>query len=464
MLLAKERGLTVDEVGFSSALNAQQQRSKQAAVVEQGDWITVMENAATSFVGYDQLEATARIVKYRTVITRGQQVYQVVLNQTPFYPEGGGQVGDVGHFVAREETIVVLDTQKENDLIIHYVERLPLVVTASLQAVVNQERRVLTASNHTATHLLHASLRQVLGPHIEQRGSLVNAQLLRFDFSHPTKLSSQEITQIEGIVNQKIRDNIVLTEQRHMPLAVAQDMGAAAFFGEKYGEQVRVIIFDPAFSMELCGGTHVSATGQLGFFKITASVAVAAGVRRIEAVTAVAAEQFIQDQVTLLGTLQALLKNPKDPTKEVQKLLQEKAAFSKKVAIYEAIQVQTVTDQLRNNLQTIHGVYTMITQVELPQVVSLKQVALALQKVGKPCFVVLTTILEQKPHIAVALSEGLAQRWQQNAQDIARKLAQPIQGGGGGTPTFATAGGIEVNGLPQVLQMARELLEQNMTK
>jgi alanyl-tRNA synthetase len=464
MLLAKERGLTVDEVEFSTALNAQKQRSRQAAVVEQGDWIMVMGNVATSFVGYDQLEVTARIVKYRTVITRVQQVYQVVLNQTPFYPEGGGQVGDVGHLVVMGETVAVLDTQKENELIVHCLERLPLVVTASLQAVVNQERRVLTASNHTATHLLHASLRQVLGPHIEQRGSLVNAQLLRFDFSHPTKLSSQEITQIEGIVNQKIRDNIVLMERRHIPLAAAQDMGAAAFFGEKYGEQVRVIIFDPAFSMELCGGTHVSATGQLGFFKITTSVAVAAGVRRIEAVTAVVAEQFIHNQVTLLGTLQSLLKNPKDLEKEVQKLLQEKAACSKKVAIYEALQVQTIIDQLYHDMQAIHGVYTMITQVKLPQVVSLKQVALALQKIGKPFFVVLTTIVEQKPHVAVALSEDLAQRWPQNAQDIAKKLAQLIQGGGGGTPTFATAGGMAVNGLSQVLQMARELLEQNMTK
>ena len=461
MLIAKERDLTVDEVGFFRALNAQRQRSKQAAVIEQGDWIMVTEHTATSFVGYDQLEATASIVKYRMVTTKGQQVYQVVLDQTPFYPEGGGQVGDVGHLVATGETIVVLDTQREHDLIIHYLEKLPSVVAVPLQAVVNPERRVLTASNHTATHLLHAALKQVLGPHIEQRGSLVNAQLLRFDFSHHAKLSFQEMAQIEGIVNQKIRDNIALIERRHMPLEAARDMGAAAFFGEKYGEQVRVITFDPTFSVELCGGTHVAATGQLGFFKITASAAVAAGVRRIEAVTAVAAEQFIQNQLTLLGTLQALLKNSKDPTKEVQKLLQEKAAFTKKIAAYEAIQVQAVTDQLSNSLQTVHGVYTIITQVALPQVASLKQVTLALRKSGKPCFVVLTTVVEQKPHIAVVLSEDLAQRWQQNAQDIVKKLAHPIQGGGGGTPIFATAGGTEVKGLPQVLQMARELLEQN---
>ena len=464
MLLAKERGLTVDAAGFSSALNAQRQRSKQAAVVEQGDWIVVIEGGKSVFIGYDQLEATARIVKYRTVITKGQQVYQVVLDQTPCYPEGGGQVGDTGQLEQAGETINVLNTKKENDLIIHYVDQLPPVLSAPVKAIVNQKRRTLTASNHTATHLLHASLRQILGPHVAQRGSLVNEQLLRFDFSHPAKLSSQELTQIEGVVNQKIRQNIALQEQRHMSLAAAQDMGAAAFFGEKYGEQVRVITFDPTFSVELCGGTHASVTGQLGFFKITASAAVAAGVRRIEAVTAVAAERLIQNQITLLGTLQALLKHPKDPTKVVQQLLQEKAALSKKVATYEAIQVQTVTNQLCNNLQTIHGVYTMITQVELPQAASLKQVALALQKVGQPCFVVLTTIVEQKPHIAVVLSEALAQRWKQNAQDIVKKLAKPIQGGGGGHPTFATAGGKEVGGLPQVLQMAEELLEKNAAK
>jgi alanyl-tRNA synthetase len=329
---------------------------------------------------------------------------------------------------------------------------------------VDQERRALTANNHTATHLLHAVLRQVLGSHAEQRGSLVNDQLLRFDFSHPTNLSPQELTQIEGTVNQKIRDNIVLQEQRYVSLSAAKAMGAAALFGEKYGEQVRVITFDPAFSVELCGGTHVPATGQLGFFKITAIAAVAAGVRRIEAVTAVAAERLVHHQLTLLSTLQALFKHPKDLTKAIQKLLQEKAALSKKLATYEAVQIQTITSQLRSNLKTIHGIHTMIAQVELPQVAALKQVALALQEVKEPCFVVLAAVVEQKPHIVVALSENLAQRWPQNAQEIVKNLATFIHGGGGGNSTFAAAGGKEVGGLPQVLRMAEEMLKKNMAK
>jgi len=431
MLIAKEHGLMVDEAGFSQALQAQRRRSRQAAVVEQGDWMMVMEGASPSFLGYDQLEAKARIIKYRTVKTHDKQVYQVVLDQTPFYPAGGGQVGDTGRLEAVGEMIAVLDTQKENDLIVHYVDHLPASVTVPLQAIVDQERRVLTANNHTATHLLHAALRQVLGPHVEQRGSFVNDQLLRFDFSHPTNLSPQELTQLEGTVNQKIRDNIVLQEQRHVSLSAAKAMGAAALFGEKYGEHVRVITFDPSFSIELCGGTHVPATGQLGFFKITAIAAVAAGVRRIEAVTAVAAERLVHHQLTLLGTLQALLKHPKDLTKAVQQLLEEKAVLNKKLATYEAVQVQTITGQLRSNLKKTHGIHTMIAQVELPQVAALKQVALALQEVRESCFVVLAAVVEQKPHIVVALSEDLAQRWPQNAQDIAKKLAILIQGGGG---------------------------------
>lgn len=465
MLLAKERGLTVDEAGFSQALHAQRQRSKQAAVVEQGDWIMVIEGGtAFPFIGYDQLEATTRIVKYRTVKMQDKQVYQVVLDQTPFYPEGGGQVGDTGWLVAAGEMIAVLDTQKEHELIIHYLNQLPKTVKAPLQAIVDRERRTLVANNHTATHLLHAALKQVLGPHVAQRGSLVNDQLLRFDFLHPSNLSPQELTQVEGIVNQKIRDNTVLQEQRHLSLSAAQAMGAVALFGERYGEQVRAITFDPTFSVELCGGTHVPATGQLGFFKITASAAVAAGVRRIVAVTAVAAEQLVHHQLALLHTLQALLKHPQDPQKALQQLLQEKAILSKRLATHEAVQVQIIIDQLRNKLHKTYGIHTLIAQAALPQVAALKQVVLALQEVGKPCFVVLAAVVEQKPHIAVALSEDLAQRWAQNAQDIVKKLATYIQGGGGGSPTFATAGGKDMSSLPQVLRMAEEILENNMAK
>lgn len=463
MLIAKERGWTVDKDGFTQALQAQRQRSKQAAMLEHSDWVTVLEDTSPFFVGYDQLEATAKIVKYRTVKIQGKSAYQVVLDQTPFYAEGGGQVGDTGKLVVGGETIVVLDTQKENDTIIHYIAHLPTAVTAPMQAMVDRERRILTTNNHTATHLLHAALRQVLGSHVAQRGSLVNDRLLRFDFSHPASLSAEEIANIEATVNQKIRRNVVLQEQRHVSLSTAKAMGAVALFGEKYEEKVRIIMFDRPFSVELCGGTHVPATGQIGFFKITSSTAVAAGVRRIEAVTAVAAEQLICRQMTLLKSLQALLRHPKDSVKAVQQLLQEKATLGKKLVAYEAAYVQTIIQQLQGNFKTVRGIHTIITQVKLPQVAALKQVALALRIVEKPYFVVLTTTVEERPHIAVALSEDLAQRWTQDAQEIIRKLAISIRGGGGGSSTLATAGGKQVDGLPQVLRMAEEILE-NMTK
>ncbi len=459
MLIAQERGWVVDQKGFAQALQAQRQRSKKAAMVAQGDWVVVAEGVSSSFVGYDQLEATAKIVKYRTIKTQSKSGYQVVLDQTPFYAEGGGQVGDTGKLIVGNETVVVLDTQKENDCVIHHIAHLPAAVAAPIQAIVDQERRILIANNHTATHLLHAALRKILGTHVEQRGSLVNDRLLRFDFSHSTSLSTQEITSIEATVNQKIRENIVLQEQRHVSLSTAKAMGAVALFGEKYGEQVRVVTFDPAFSVELCGGTHVPVTGQIGFFKITTSTAVAAGVRRLEAVTAVAAERWTCHQLTLLNSLKVLLKHPKDLAQAVKKLLQEKVVLSKRLAAYEATYVQTVVQQLQGNFQTVHGIHTMITQVKLPQVAALKQVALALQVVGKPYFIVLVTVVEKRPHIAIALSEDLAQQWSRNAQEIVKKLAIPVQGGGGGSPTFATAGGKQADGLPQVLRIAREILD-----
>lgn len=297
-----------------------------------------------------------------------------------------------------------------------------------------------------------------------QRGSLVNDQLLRFDFSHPTKLSTQEVTDIEALVNQKIRENIQLQEQRQVPLEEAKALGATALFGEKYGEHVRVITFDPNFSVELCGGTHVPATGHLGFFKITATAAVAAGVRRIEAVTTEPAERWVQAQTALLQGVKALLKQPKDLEKAVQQLLQDKAHLSKALATHEAAQVQTLTDQLRGQFQTTHGIHHLVAQVALPQATALKQLTLALPPKGASYFIVLAAEIDQKPHIAVALSEDLAQAWPQNARDIVQQLAPAIQGGGGGKPTLATAGGKDLKGLPKVLQLAREVRERHAVR
>ncbi len=461
-LIAQERDWKVDEEGFAKALQAQRQRSKQAAKLEKGDWVTVLEDVTPAFVGYDQLKIAARIVKYRTVKTPNQTLYQVVLDQTPFYPEGGGQVGDTGKLVIGGEEVTVQDTQKENDLIIHQVAQLPAEMAGPVQAVVDTTRRLLIANNHTATHLLHAALRQVLGPHVEQRGSLVNDQLLRFDFSHSSPLSAEEIAQIEGLVNQKIQANLVLQEQREVPLATAKAQGAAALFGEKYGEQVRVITFGPDFSVELCGGTHAATTGRLGFFKITAIAAVAAGVRRIEAVTAVSAEQWVQEQSSVLQRLRTLLKQPQDLEKAVQQLLQEKATLSKQLAMQEAVQVQALTEQLRSQFQLRHGIHVLMTTVDVPQAAVLKQIAGALQGGKNPCFIVLTAHVAGKPQIVVALSEDLVKQWPIDAQDMIKQLAQPIQGGGGGRPTLATAGGKSVDGLPEVLVLAEKLLIESI--
>ena len=463
-LIAQEKGLQVDEQGFAQALQAQRMRSQQAAAIEQGDWHVITQAVKPTFVGYDQLETDARIVQCRAIKEKGQQVYQLVLDQTPFYPEGGGQVGDMGRLIAAEEEIAVLDTKKEHELIIHYAKQLPKDLKAHWRAVVDAERRKLIANNHSATHLLHAALRQVLGSHVEQRGSLVNEHLLRFDFSHYAKVSPEALRQIEHMVNQKIRANILLQEQRHVTLEAAKAMGAAALFGEKYGEHVRVITFDPGFSIELCGGTHVPATGQLAFFKIITESAIAAGTRRIEALTADAAERFISGQLAILDSLRETLKQPKDLAKAIQHLLEEKATLSKVLAAYQAEQTRSVTANLHQRIQTIHGIYVLIEKVNLPHVKALKQVALELKGTYKPLFVVLAATIDKRPHIAVLRSEDLLSSTELNAHAIVKELAKPIKGGGGGQPFFATAGGKYLGGLEQVLTMAQDIFHHHIKK
>ncbi|MEL6539190.1 MAG: alanine--tRNA ligase [Bacteroidota bacterium] len=459
VLIARERGLQVDAVGFAKALQVQRQRSRHAAAVEKGDWKKILDKPSSTFVGYDQLEANAHVVQYRMTKVQGQPRYQIVLDQTPFYPEGGGQVGDTGQLRLGKDILKVLDTRRENDLIVHEVAQLPSDLGVPLQASVDKAKRMHTASHHTATHLLHAALRQVLGLHVEQRGSLVNEKYLRFDFSHPAQLTHREIRAVEALVNEKIRANIALTEYRQMTLAEASAMGAMALFGEKYGERVRVVAFNPTFSVELCGGTHVPATGHLGFFKITASTAVAAGVRRMEAVVGAAAETLIHHQLALLQTLRGMLKQPKDLEKGIQQLLKDKASLGKQLAAYEAQQTQVVIDQLHGRFKKWNDVRYLITEVTLSNASALRQVAAALQQVTtEPGFIVITADIDQKPYIAVALTGDLENTWGRNACDIAQALAQPIQGGGGGKATLATAGGKLVQGLPRVLSLAEEML------
>lgn len=461
-LIAQEKGLEVDEEGFQKALQNQRIRSQQAAVMEQGDWHTVVKDVDSVFVGYDQLESIAKIIQYRSIHQKGEEIYQIVLDQTPFYPEGGGQVGDIGKLIVSEQTIAVFDTKKEYDRIIHYTHEVPQDLYGTVKAVVDTKRRNLIANNHTATHLLHAALRQVLGSHIEQKGSLVNEELLRFDFPHYTKVSPEQIREVEHIVNQKIRANINLHEARNMLLEEAKKMGVTALFGEKYGEYVRVITFDPHFSKELCGGTHASATGNLGFFKIITETGIAAGTRRIEAITADMAENFIVEQLSTLNQATEALKKPSDLVKSIYHLLEGKANLEKKLLSYQAQEIRSVIDNLHQHIKEVQGIQVLIEEVKLPHVEALKQVALSFKSNNAPFFLTLTAIIDQQPHIALFISEDLVQRTQINANIIIKELATFIQGGGGGQPFFATAKGNDASGINQVLVKARLILEKHI--
>ena len=311
-LIAKEHNLTVNEARFNEDLQAQRERSKKAACMECEDWVQVNNSNATTFVGYDTFKAESKIIKWRKATLHGNQIYHIVLEKTPFYAEGGGQVGDKGCLISMDSNVEVLDTKLETNTIIHYVNKLPNDLKASFQAIVNSDARIAASNNHTATHLLHAALVKTLGTHVEQRGSLVNENGLRFDFSHHTKLTSEELIQIESIVNEKIRANIPLDEKRDVPFNLAKSIGATSLAGEKYGERVRVITFDCDFSVSLCGGTHAKATGQLGLFKIVRCSSIASGIRRIEAITAKVSEKFVRDQANTLNAISSALNNPKD--------------------------------------------------------------------------------------------------------------------------------------------------------
>ncbi|QHT67525.1 alanine--tRNA ligase [Rhodocytophaga rosea] len=458
-LLAREKGWLVDDEGFVKAMQVQKERSRAAASSETGDWITVSDEEDVQFLGYDELETYSHIIKYREIKNKNKTQYQIVLDKTPFYAESGGQVGDTGYLEANSEKVYITDTKKENDLIIHFTDKLPSNLEADFHAVVNASKRSLTQNNHSATHLLHAALKQVLGNHVNQKGSLVNDNVLRFDFSHFTKMTDEEIARVEKIVNQKIRENIVLDEKRNVPIAKATaELGATALFGEKYGDFVRVITFDPKYSVELCGGTHVKATGQIGYFKIVSESAVAAGVRRIEAITAEKAETVINEQLAVLSELKELLKNPKDLVKSVESLLEEKNQLSKQIEAFQLQEAQAIKADLLNKVIKNNGVTVIAEKVSLPTTESLKKIAYELNAKVDNLFLVLAANVEGKPQIAVMISDNLVQEKKLNAGAIVKELAKEIKGGGGGQPFFATAGGTDINGLDRVVEKARALL------
>lgn len=458
-LLAREKGLTVDMEAFEKALQAQKDRSRAATAIDTGDWIIVNESDDTVFVGYDELTAKTEIVKYRKVSAKGKEQYQLVLSVTPFYAEGGGQVGDSGVLIAESgETIYVTDTKKENGLFIHFVDKLPISLEGYFDAKVNATKRTDTEGNHSATHLLHAALKQVLGEHVNQKGSLVNADVLRFDISHFSKMTYEEIKAVEDIVNAKIRENLALKEERNIPYQEAIDSGVTALFGEKYGDHVRVITFDDKFSKELCGGTHVKATGQIGFFKIVSESAVAAGVRRIEAITGSKAAAVIREHFELAQSLKELLNSPKDFAQAITKIMDENSALKKEMENAVREKSLAIKRDLESKLQVIDGVNFLAAKVDLPSADAVKTLAYALKGAFDNIFVVLGAEFDGKPNLTVVVSEDLVKSKGLNAGNIIRDLAKDIQGGGGGQPFFATAGGKDASGLDKAIARAKEFL------
>jgi alanyl-tRNA synthetase len=456
-LIASEKGMSIDEAGFEQELQKQKERSRKATELTTDDWVLIGDEQATHFLGYDQVEAEVKLIKYRKVKAKGKESYQLVFNQTPFYPEGGGQVGDTGTISNANEKVKIIDTKKENNLIIHFTDRLPNNAEGIFTAVVDENKRKLTENNHSATHLLHAALRKVLGAHVQQKGSLVNDEYLRFDFSHFAAMSADEIHAVEKLVNEKIRQNIVLDERRNVPIAEAQTMGAMMLFGEKYGESVRVITFDEKYSRELCGGTHVKATGQIGYFKIVTEAAVAAGVRRIEAITAEAVEELVNRQWSALNELKDLLK-AKDVVKLVEQLIQEKAELQKKLEVFENEKTVLIKQQIKPIIEQVNGINTLIAQIEIGNADQLKNLSFQLRTETENLFCVLGCMLNGKPMLSVIISDNLVTDKKLHAGNIVKELAKEIQGGGGGQPFYATAGGTKTDGLKVALQKARTLV------
>ncbi len=381
------------------------------------------------------------------------------MDQTPFYAESGGQVGDTGFIEANGEKISIIDTQKENDLIIQYTKKLPSDLSSTFHCVVNGKRRKRTENNHSATHLLQKALRIVLGDHVQQRGSLVNEKSLRFDFSHFSKVSEEELEKVEHIVNVKIRENIALDEKQNVPIDQAKSMGATALFGEKYGKHVRVITFGADYSVELCGGTHVPMTGQIGFFKIISESSVAAGVRRIEAITADASEEFINKNNKLLNQVKHLFNNQKDLLKAIKTTLNERIKLAKQIEINQAEQAGIIKNQLLTNANKSHGITMIIEKVKFPSAETLKKISFELKNQIDNLIMVLAADINGKPQIAIVISDSLISKYNLNAGSMVREFAKEIKGGGGGQPFFAIAGGKDVNGLSNVISKAQDFVK-----
>ena len=457
-LIAREKGFEVDEAGFEKAMATQKERSRAASSSSAEDWTVVKDGAAEDFVGYDHLKHKVQLLRYRKInsVKSGEQ-FQLVLNATPFYPEGGGQVGDSGLLLdSNGETISVIDTKKENNLIVHYTKTLPQNVTDTFIAQVNVVERFRSECNHSATHLMHQALREILGTHVEQKGSMVQGSGLRFDFSHFSKLTLEEIKAVEVFVNSRINQKIKLEENRSVPVAEAMESGAMALFGEKYGDAVRTIRFGD--SIELCGGTHVKNTADIWSFKIVSESAVASGIRRIEAITGEAVQAFFDTQESTLKSINESLKHPQDAIKAIGNLQTENALLKKEIESLSKLQTQIVKQELQTQLKTVNGIEFLAVEVDLTPP-AIKDLAFDLGQGKDNLFLVLVTQKGGKPVISCYISKVLVAERSMNAGTIVKELGKHIQGGGGGQPFFATAGGKNPEGIPAMLEAAAGLIE-----
>ena len=457
-LILSEHGMTLDEASFEEHLQKQKERSRAAAQVKAGDWVVLRDDEEEEFIGYDTLEAVVRLVKYRKVESQKDgTLYQLVFNTTPFYPEGGGQVGDRGTLQsANGEIIYITDTKKENNLIIHLAEHLPENLTDPFKAEVHLAGRTLAQANHSATHLLHQALREVLGTHVEQKGSHVSPEALRFDFSHFAKLTQEELTEVERLVNKRIYEKIPLQEHRNIPIQQALEAGAMALFGEKYGDKVRMIQFGE--SRELCGGTHVKNTGDIWFFKIVSEGAVAAGVRRIEAITNAGALKHFLLQEKLLEEVKSSLKNPQDPVKAIASLQEENARLHKELEQLKKEQAKQLKGELKDEFVPVGGVQCLSKRLDL-DLATLKDLAFMLGEEVKDAFILFGSAQEDgKALLLCYINKELAKNKGLDAGKIVRELGKCIQGGGGGQPFFATAGGKKPEGIAEALEKVKTML------
>jgi len=459
-LVAEEKGWRVDEKGFEKALQEQKQRGRADAQKEAGDWQVVNEGNTTEFVGYDQTSVeNASALKYRIIKEKGTSFFQLVMDRTPFYAEGGGQVGDTGYMMFGDERVNVLDTKKENNLIIHYVEKVPENINLKATCFIDVHKRSLTENNHSATHLMHSALRNVLGTHVQQKGSLVKGELLRFDFSHFNKMSAEEIKEVETIVNTKIRENIPLEENRSMAIEDAQKAGAMMLFGEKYGDTVRMITFDENYSRELCGGCHVKNTGEIGFFKIVSESGIAAGVRRITAITSEAAESHIFEQFEKIDAISSALNNPKNLAQSVADLVEENKKLKKEIEKLQASKAGDLQQDLRKQVKGINGVNLLTAKISLADSKAVKTLVFNLEKDIGNAVVLIGNQIDGKPQLLLKISESLVESKGWNAGTFIREIAKEINGGGGGQAFFATAGGSKAEGIDAALAKLEGLLE-----